>query len=105
MDIAHIGETRKPQRHQEVHRLSQSMGAERFASTQATTRANRFIHQPVVTEDNLEISEEAQHTLAAPYETSGSKRADQLVNALKAAWGHVGQEPARQDGQGQRRSA
>jgi beta-lactamase superfamily II metal-dependent hydrolase len=105
MDIGHIGEIKNPQRHQEVHRIAGSLGAERFASSRAASQANRLIHQPLPQQDNIEFSDDAVEALSAPNEVSSSRRTDQLVTALKQAWGHVGQEPARQDGRGQRRSA
>ena len=105
LDIGHIGESKNPQQRQEVHRLARSLGAERFASSRAASQVNRQIHQPLPQLDNLEFSDEATEALSAPYEMSSSRRTDQLVTALKQAWAQTGQEPTRQVGRGQRRSA
>ena len=105
MEIGNISESLNPQRFQEVHRIARSLGAERFASSKAASQTNRLIHQPLPQQDSLEFSEDAVEAIAAPNEMSSSRRTGQLVTALKQAWGHVGQEPARQDGRGQRRSA
>lgn len=105
MNIGQLTEFKNPERFQEVHRIARSLGAERFATSKAVTEINRQIHRPLPQQESLDLTDDAAEALTAPNEMSSSRRTDQLVTALTAAWDHVGQEPARQDGRGQRRSA
>ena len=70
-------------RAEEVRRLSQSAGAERFASAQATQAQNQNAIKPAV--DTTDISAEASHPLGGLTGVSNS-RTSQILNGLEQSF-------------------